>query len=572
MSQIILELALDQIVPSPTNPRKYFNETALKELAASIQQTKGVIQAVTVRPHPRHPKKYELVCGERRYRASIIAAMPSISAVEKVLTDDEVQELQFIENIEREDVHPMDEAVTFKMMQENKHRPWLLDDIAAKINKPVSYIVQRLLLNKLIPELQKDFWDDKFLIGHAFIFSRLTEDDQKACRKDSSIYSNKEYKNLNQVKEYIDRVITRKISAALFTPDDNTLKVKCGAGSCAYCFKRSGGANASLFPDVKENDRCFDKTCFEQKTDAWLVKEVRTVLDTKPDILLVHYDYSGNKIPVEILKLAKEYKVHILNLSKNEFQTYKESNCSAFKALYVSGSNKGKYETVYRKLAGKAKIAAKAAAGEKISAADIDEQIISIKNRLTRGVELDAEKVWAQISETIRDSAKLKQEVLLNTNAIQEEKNAFAYALLLNLRESYKNTAAELLGLKETWFRSNPVARNFKDVNDAQLFLLLRLYTLSVLNEGLSHQESHGPIVLMKMLQTDLYFKDDIALLISDQEEVKNKREANADKRIAALEQEKKALKPNKEKVAPAAKKVANKVKKSTSKIKKLIA
>ena len=275
MQTTIVQVDLEKIYSSPTQPRKYFNQARLNELAESIK-IHEIIQAILLRENPKGSGKYETVFGERRVRASRLAERKTIPANIRDLSDDEVQELQFIENLEREDLHAMDEAVTFKAMRENKIRPWQIEDIAAKINKPISYVVQRLQLNKLIPALQKDFWDEKFYIGHAMAFARLTDADQKNCIK-------KYYGTVKEVEEYIDKNVIQQISSAPFKMNDDTLVVKCGAGPCTTCLKRSG-ANTLLFPDIKQEDRCFDRNCFAEKKEAWLIREVKDILETTPEV------------------------------------------------------------------------------------------------------------------------------------------------------------------------------------------------------------------------------------------------------------------------------------------------
>src|SRR5262245_1441988 len=103
---------LNQIEPSPTNPRKHFDKDKLAELADSIRQH-GVIQAVVLRKHPDPKKFYELVAGERRWRAARIAKLEAIPAIVRELTDKDVVEIQSIENLQRDDIHPLDEAVGY---------------------------------------------------------------------------------------------------------------------------------------------------------------------------------------------------------------------------------------------------------------------------------------------------------------------------------------------------------------------------------------------------------------------------------------------------------------------------
>src|SRR6476619_1398759 len=102
-------IAIELVKPSATNPRKYFDEGKLAELAASIK-AKGVIVPLVTRAVNGH---YEIVAGERRWRASKIAGLATVPVVVRELTDVQVLEIQLIENLQREDVHPLEEADGF---------------------------------------------------------------------------------------------------------------------------------------------------------------------------------------------------------------------------------------------------------------------------------------------------------------------------------------------------------------------------------------------------------------------------------------------------------------------------
>ena len=109
---------LGAISPNPNNPRKHFDETGLKELAASIK-VHGVRQPVLLRPNGG-PGKFQLVCGERRWRASKIAGKLEIPAiVDPTLTDRQALELGVLENLQRQDVHPLDEAMGYEAVAED---------------------------------------------------------------------------------------------------------------------------------------------------------------------------------------------------------------------------------------------------------------------------------------------------------------------------------------------------------------------------------------------------------------------------------------------------------------------
>ena len=129
-------------------------------------------------------KKHEIVCGERRYRASCIAGVKTIPVSIRELNDDEVFEIQIIENLERKDVHPMDEAKAFKKMIDSGK--YTVEDISAKIAKNQTFVAQRLKLNDLIDELQEDFFKGEFGVGHAVLYSRLTNEKQSDIFSDAT--------------------------------------------------------------------------------------------------------------------------------------------------------------------------------------------------------------------------------------------------------------------------------------------------------------------------------------------------------------------------------------------------
>jgi ParB/RepB/Spo0J family partition protein len=113
-------LPLNRVKPSPTNPRKRFSEDAHRELTASVLKH-GVMQPVLVRPWPKEPKYFEIVAGERRFRASTAAGLTEIPVLVKDLSDDEVLHIQIIENLQRQDLHPLEEADGYAVLAERGH-------------------------------------------------------------------------------------------------------------------------------------------------------------------------------------------------------------------------------------------------------------------------------------------------------------------------------------------------------------------------------------------------------------------------------------------------------------------
>lgn len=326
-------------------------EPALKELAESIKQ-KGVIQPIVLRPNGK-PGKYFLVCGERRYQASLMAGQAEIPAFIKNLTDEEAFDLQITENLQRKDVHPMKEAQAYKALMEVDPAKNSVSELAARFGKTPEYIAQRLSFNNLIPDMRKEFYGGKMLIGHAIVFSRLTEADQKLCMKDCKPKygpSVDMYEPLKTVQQYIQDRLVRKINDAVFNPNDAELYV--AAGACSTCPKKSGGGNV-LFTDIKEKDRCFDGACFQLKTSKYLVQKLEELRADDPDMPVVG-GHSADAHHVD--SIVKNYlKKNNIKLLK-EYAEYNESNKAekgSVKSFAVGGSKIGK--VVYIKFVKKTK-------------------------------------------------------------------------------------------------------------------------------------------------------------------------------------------------------------------------
>ena len=537
MQQTIEQVELSDILPSPTNPRKYFNPVKLNELAESIKKL-GVIQAIKLRPFPKKPGKFEIVFGERRFRGSTLAGLTTIPAVIEDLTDDQVIDMQFIENIERDDVHPMDEAYTFDQMMRSKSRVYLIAEIAAKIGKSESYIIQRVQLLQLIPALQKDFWDDKFLIGHAILFARLTEADQRETMK--NLKKGEYYGTVKDTHDYINRNIIRLLATAPFKMDDSTLTVACGAGACTNCFKRSG-VNTLLFADIKKGDRCFDKICFQQKSEAWVKKEVAYIIESGQTIPLVEYG-GASKLNPEISKMAKEVDVKILNFWKDDVTNYERSGYVKTKCLMVSGTEMGSYKTFYKPSLNKQEVKQKVATGATIAPAEIDEQISTIQQRLKRGVELDYQKVQEAIVKDLRDSYPKDKPVKGFTDAEKNETRLFINFILFSLVNNWNNISVlKILGLTDVdgSLKSKPenLFMLLLNITDAQMSTILKLIILDKFGSMYTDGEN---CAIVRRLASVLDI--DVDRHVSLQDIAAKKRIANAEKRIADLKEQKKAL------------------------------
>lgn len=155
-------LALASIKPLPGNPRKHFDEAALDELAASIA-TRGVIQPIIVRPHPMG-EGYQLVAGERRWRAAQKARLHEIPALVRQLSEREVMALALIENLQREDLNPVEEARAYHRLSEEEGM--IQVDIAKLVEKSRSHVANMMRLVTL-PDAVLDYVEQgKLSVGH----------------------------------------------------------------------------------------------------------------------------------------------------------------------------------------------------------------------------------------------------------------------------------------------------------------------------------------------------------------------------------------------------------------------
>ena len=168
----VMEIPIEKVFPNPDQPRKEFDDTALADLSASIQE-KGVIQPILVLE--RADNTYMIIAGERRYRASKLAGRTTIPALVKAYTVEETMEVALIENLQREDLNPLEEALAFRGLIDRFNLSQ--EEIAHKIGKNRTTVANSLRLLKLPEVIQHGIASNAISAGHARALLAIKADD-----------------------------------------------------------------------------------------------------------------------------------------------------------------------------------------------------------------------------------------------------------------------------------------------------------------------------------------------------------------------------------------------------------
>lgn len=275
----MLHVAVAAIAPSLTNPRKYFDPAKLQELADSIAAS-GVHQPILLRPLPAHrledtlqtarankqaAPEYELVAGERRWRACQLAGVKEVPAMVRELTDAQALEAQIIENLQREDVTELEEAESYRALMDSQGIS--VDAIAAKVGRSRSYIFARLKVLDLCSHGQQLLREGKLDFSCALPIARIPSEmlQMKALERACQPLNRGDTMSAREVLHMVRMEFMTKLEYASFDRTDASL---CpAAGACTTCPHRTGNA-PDMFADVDSADVCTNPPCYHAKEDA----------------------------------------------------------------------------------------------------------------------------------------------------------------------------------------------------------------------------------------------------------------------------------------------------------------
>jgi ParB/RepB/Spo0J family partition protein len=254
---------VDSLVPSTTNPRKAFGQDALDELAKSIREH-GIVEPLIVRPRDAKGKGYEIVAGERRWRAAQLAALEEVPVIVRELTDKQSLEIQVIENLQRQDLHELEEADGYQQLHEKYG--YSIDELAAKVAKSKGHIYARLKLGELGESGRKHFLTGKINASVALLLARIPVPElQDKAAGEVARTAGGSPMSYRDAFDHIQREYMLRLSDGGFSTTDPDLVPS--AGPCSTCPKRTGNQR-ELFADVKSADVCTDPVCFRTKREA----------------------------------------------------------------------------------------------------------------------------------------------------------------------------------------------------------------------------------------------------------------------------------------------------------------
>ena len=244
---VVKPIPLIQISPNPDQPRKTFDEQELKDLSESIKE-KGVLVPIILRSVQNKPYLYEIVAGERRYRAAQLAGLSEIPALVKSLDDKNAMEIALIENVQRENLNPIEEALGYKNLMEKCG--YSLEEVSKLIGKSVSYIRNLMRINSLPDSVKQLIIEGKISPSHARTIAVSENPEQLAHdiinNKLSVAETQKHVKNSNRsktsrnlVKNTLDAEYVSKIESKISKHLKTSVKLRekrGGAGQFIISF------------------------------------------------------------------------------------------------------------------------------------------------------------------------------------------------------------------------------------------------------------------------------------------------------------------------------------------------
>lgn len=290
-------LPVAKLLPTADNRRREISKASVESLARSMKKD-GVLQPIVVRPHPTKPGQWEIRAGERRWHAARLAGFTEIPAIVRSLDDKAALGVTIAENLQRENLHPLEEAATIQLAFD---RGYDIKSVAASLGKSEQHIARRASLSRLSKPwkteiLRPESQAGRLTVPHLELIARLpTETQDLLAEHDFQSVFGRGFPTVAELRRLLDGGL-QSLRAMPWPLDDETLDPK--AGSCLNCPKRScrqpllfDGETAGEGGTPSKSDRCLDPACFARKQTSWVLRCETTLRRQHPELRLVQVGY-----------------------------------------------------------------------------------------------------------------------------------------------------------------------------------------------------------------------------------------------------------------------------------------
>ena len=491
----IEQINIEQIMFSNLNPRKIVDVDSVIELSESIK-TVGLLQPITVRPIS-DTDKYELIMGSRRLRACKIIGMTTISAIVRNMSDDDVLEAMIIENLQRKDIEPLDEARAFLQLSLKGYSD---DAIAAKVGKSKSFVVLRLKLNNLCIPFQEMLNAKTLPLLMAYEF----------CKFDTSIQDDIYSKHFAPGIDESDNWINNSIQSIRTLLSSNLIPLSLGdfdKTECSTCIHNSR-VTGSLFAEYS-GDNCSNSICFQNKKREHVIAVIKDCLEQDIPVMIpvgrLRIEQQLKELGVENILYYENDKYDIITyptplpLTDDDFEN--EANARFYKkqlsdfddACIKKGYHKAysagiiKEGIKYLYYTEKQVVVDKS--GPITPVEDTKEsEIEKLNKRDARNLEIKQEKILVEAKEVFRNSNYPNRDIHL----MDENENLVFIALILNAC-----TSVDIMSLKADFDKSKTFMENVKTLTNSEISFIKRSYIRQTLlgYAGSNDKDVHNVLI-----------------------------------------------------------------------------
>ena len=527
-AETIQNIELSMIRCSAFNPRKYRTEEDLEELKASIINF-GIIQPVTLR---KCDDFYEIVCGERRYRASLMAGLLTIPAMVKNYTDEEAMEITILENLQRRDINPVEEAVSFGKLMEV--RGYAIEDLVKQFGKTDKYIRSRLQLRSLIDKISELLAREEITLAVALEIARFCPEIQEEVYSDHLGDDSYSWKNV-PAKDF------RKLLENGYSTDLS--KYEFDKTDCEGC--RSNSSIYDLFMDGNCGC-CQNLNCLRNKQAAYIASETTKLINEKKDLnvgICVSpnsfavaevvdnltdtgceiYEMKGNSLPVAPVKPVKENfesEEAYMNAERSYDISLERHNIHAEqinemiqtgKAQLMVDVSKRKPELCYRLIPEKEN-------KQEESGVTVEKLLMQDQ----RNKEIAFEKGMEDIKRTV------KENIIPDSEFQPLEEKLMYYIMLSSLRkDNYQK-----IGFKSPYFSNEEKIEAVSSLTEEQKNIIRRDFIVRYLPENSSDRQQSNLLIEF----ANLHFPDVVSQIKEQYNEVYKKRHIRIEERIRELQ------------------------------------